>query len=119
MLGIEMKLLTFFYSQTDGQIKHINQELEQYLQFFIDYRQKDWLKWLVFAEFVVNNKAHSTTKVSPFMANYRRELKIGIYVRRKEKMEKAMEFVERMKNVQKKAGAALKRVQKEIKYRKK
>ena len=42
MLEIEMKLLTAFYLQTDGQTKQINQELEQYLRFFVDYRQKDW-----------------------------------------------------------------------------
>ena len=37
-----MKLLTLFYSQTNSQIERINQELEQYLQFFVDHRQKDW-----------------------------------------------------------------------------
>ena len=44
MLGIEMKLLTAFYLQTDGQTKQINQELEQYLRFFVDHRQKNWLE---------------------------------------------------------------------------
>jgi len=52
----------------------VNQELEQYLRFFTEYRQRDWLEWLATVEFVVNNKVHSATKVSPFMANYRREL---------------------------------------------
>jgi len=33
------------------------------------------------------------------MANYRRNLKIGIDIRRKRKIEKAMEFAERMKKV--------------------
>ena len=42
MLGIKTKLLTAFHSQTDGQTEQINQELEQYLRFFVDYRQKDW-----------------------------------------------------------------------------
>ena len=42
MLGIKAKLSTVFHPQTDEQIEHINQELEQYLQFFIDHRQKDW-----------------------------------------------------------------------------
>ena len=42
MLGIQTKLLTLFHSQTDGQTEQINQELEQYLLFFVDYRQKDW-----------------------------------------------------------------------------
>ena len=41
MLGIETKLLTLFHLQTDGQIEYINQELEQYLQIFVDYRQKN------------------------------------------------------------------------------
>ena len=44
MLGIKTKLLTFFHPSTDGQTKQINQELEQYLQFFVDYKQKDWLE---------------------------------------------------------------------------
>ena len=47
------------------------------------------------AEFVINNKTYSTTKVSPFMANYSRKLKMGIDLRRKEKIEKATEFAER------------------------
>jgi len=99
MLGIEMKLLTVFHPQTNNQTKRINQELEQYLRFFIDHRQKDWPEWLVLAEFAINNKAHSTTKMSPFMANYRRELRMGRNLRKKEKMEKAVEFTERMRKV--------------------
>jgi len=54
---------------------------------------------LVSAKFAVNNKVHTATKVLPFMANYRRELRIGGDIRRKEKVEKAMEFVERIKQV--------------------
>ena len=37
-LGIESKMLTAFYSQIDKQTERINQELEQYLRMFIDYR---------------------------------------------------------------------------------
>jgi len=67
------------------------------------------------AEFTVNNKIHSTTKVSPFIANYGRELRMGGDIRRKGKVEKTMEFVERMKKVQEEAGAALKKTQEEMK----
>ena len=38
MLGIETKLSTMFYPQTDDQMEKMNQELEQYLRFFIDHR---------------------------------------------------------------------------------
>jgi len=47
--------------------------------------------------------------VSPFITNYRRELRIEINIRRKGKIEKVMEFVEKMKKVQEGAKAALKR----------
>ena len=47
----------------------------------------------------MNNKIYLTTKVSLFMANYRREVRIGGDIWKKEKVEKAMEFVERMKSV--------------------
>jgi len=59
------------------------------------------------AEFVINNKAHLATKVSLFIANYGRELRMDVDLRRKGKMEKITEFVERMRKVQEEAGAAL------------
>jgi len=93
----------------------MNQELEQYLRFFIEYRQKDWPEWVALAEFAINNKTHTATKMSPFVANYRRELRIGKDIRKKGKIESATEFVERMKKVHEEAGAALKRTQEEMK----
>jgi len=107
MLGIKKKLSMSFYPQTDGQIVRMNQELEQYLRFFVNHRQKDWPEWLASAEFAINNKAYSTTKVSLFMANYGRELRMGVNLRRNGKIKKAMKFAERMRKVQEKAGAAL------------
>ena len=101
-----MKLLTAFHSQTDDQTERMNQELEQYLRFFIDHRQKNWPEWLASVEFVIKNKAHLTTKISLFMANYGRELRMGMDLRRKEKIEKVTEFAERMRKVQEEAGAA-------------
>ena len=55
------------------------------------------------------------TKVLPFRANYRRELRIGGDIRRKGKVEKVTEFMERMKQVQEEAGAALKKAQENMK----
>ena len=99
MLEIKMKLSTAFHPQTDGQTERMNQKLEQYLRFFVDYRQKDWPEQLVSAEFTVNNKIYSITKVSPFIVNYRRELRIGVDLRKKGKIEKTTEFVKRMRKV--------------------
>ena len=75
----------------------MNQELKQYLQFFIDHKQKNWLEWLATAEFIANNKTYLATKVFLFMANYGRELRIKADIRRKEKVEKITKFAERIK----------------------
>ena len=93
----------------------MNQELEQYLRFFIDHRQKNWPEWLASAEFAVNNKVHIATKVLPFIANYRRELRMESNIRKKEKVESMIEFVKRIKKVHKEAGAALKKAQEDMK----
>ena len=47
MSDIKMKLLISFYPQMNGPTKYMSQELEQYLWFFINHRQKNWLEWLV------------------------------------------------------------------------
>ena len=59
---------------------------------------------------MVNNKVHTATKISPFIANYGRELRMGEDIRKKEKVESATEFVERMKKVYEEAGVVLKKV---------
>ena len=85
------------------------------MRFFVDHKQKDWPEWLALAEFAVNNKVHTITKVSPFMTNYGRELRMGGNIRKKEKVESMVEFVERMKKVHEEAGAVLKKAQEDIK----
>ena len=61
------------------------------------------------AEFAINNKIYLATRIFLFIVNYRRELRIGIDIRMKEKVEKAMEFAERIKKVYKEAGVALRK----------
>ena len=76
----------------------------------MEYRQRDWPKWLATAKFAVNNKTYTATKVLPFIANYRRELRMEGDIRKKGKIESAMEFVERMKKVHEEAGTALRKM---------
>ena len=81
----------------------------------MDYRQKNWTEWLVMAKFTINNKMHSATKVSLFIADYSKELRIGADINMKEKVEKAIEFVERMKKIQKEARVVLRKAQEKMK----
>jgi len=107
MLGIKSKLSTVFHPQTNGQTERVNQELEQYLRMFIDHRQEQWSDWLGMAEFTYNNKVYSSTKVSPFKANYRQDPRMGFEMRRKGKYKGAEKFVTKMKEIQEKAKAAV------------
>ena len=115
MLEIKTKLSIAFHLQMDGQMEHMNQEVEQYLRFFIEHRQKDWPEWLASAEFAVNNKTHTATKMLPFMENYGRELRMEGNIRKKEKIESVTEFVEKMKKVHEEAVGALRKTQEEMK----
>jgi len=110
MLGIESKLSTVFHPQIDGQTKRVNQELEQYLRMFINHRQEQWPKWLGTAEFVYNNKVHSSTQMIPFKANYRQDPRMGFKGRKKGKYEGAKKFIEKMKEIQEEARAVLGKV---------
>ena len=67
------------------------------------------------AEFIYNNKVHSSTKISPFKANYRQDPRMGFEVKKKRKYEEAEKFVVKMKEIQKEARVALGKVQEEMK----
>jgi len=49
------------------------------------------------------------------MVNYGREVRMGEDIRKKRKVESAMEFIERMKKVHEEAGVVLKKTQEEMK----
>ena len=51
----------------------------------MDHRQKYWPEWSALAEFVVNNKVYLVMKVSLFIANYSRKLRIEMDIRKKGK----------------------------------
>ena len=70
LLGIENNPSTAYHPQTDGQTERVNQELEQYLRLYINHHQDDWVDWLSIAEFVHNNRVHSSTGHSLFLVNF-------------------------------------------------
>ena len=111
MLGIESKLSTVFYPQTDEQTERVNQELKQYPRMFINHRQEQWPEWLGTVEFAYNNKAYLGTKTLPFKANYRQDPRMGFEVRKKRKYKGVEKFVTKIKEIQKEVKATLGKVQ--------
>jgi len=66
------------------------------------------------AEFAYNNKAHTSTKVSPFEANSGQNPRMGFELRKKGKFEGAEKFAKRMKEVQEEAKAVLGKAQEDM-----
>ena len=67
------------------------------------------------AEFTYNNKVHSSTKTSPFKANYGQNPRIEFKVRKKKKYKGVGKFVTKIKEIQEEAKTALGKAQKEMK----
>ena len=67
------------------------------------------------AEFAYNNKAHSSTWMLPFKANYGQNPRMGFEGRKKGKYVGVEKFVEKMKEIQEEAKAVLGKVQEDIK----
>ena len=114
ILGIDTKLSIVYYLQIDGQIKRINQKIEQYLRIFIDHHQKQWPDWLATAEFVYNNKVQTSIKVLLLKANNGQDPCMGFKMRKKEKFKRVEEFAKRMKEVYEEAEAALRKSQEKM-----
>ena len=51
-LGITSKLSTTHHLQTDGQMEHMNWDLQQYLQLFTAENQNKWADWLPITQFL-------------------------------------------------------------------
>jgi len=67
------------------------------------------------AEFVYNNKMHSSIKTLPFKVNYEQDPRIGFEGRKKEKYERVEKFIEKMKQIQEEVKVVLSKVQEEMK----
>ena len=70
-------MLTAYYPQTDRQTERVNQALEQYLWYYMDYNFSNWSDLLPSAEFAYNNQAHEDIKESPFFLEYGRHPRAG------------------------------------------
>jgi len=69
-LRVKASLSTAFHPQTNGEMEHINQEIEQFFRVFCNFQQDNWAELLPFAEFAHNVRKHSATGQSPFQVWY-------------------------------------------------
>ncbi len=69
-LKIHHKLSTTYHSQTDKQMKRMNQTLKQYFRCYINYRQNNWIQLVSVAQLTFNSVTTEVISMSSFFANY-------------------------------------------------
>jgi hypothetical protein len=108
LLGIKLAATTAYHPQGDGQTERVNQELEQYLRIFINQRQDDWVRLLLFAEFQYNNHIHSVTQQPPFLLDTSQTPHMGFEPSQwRSHVESVTQSKERMQDALEEAKAAL------------
>ena len=70
--GTTLRHSTAYHPQTDGQSEVVNRGLEQYLRAFTQEKPNSWVSLPRWVEFSYNSSYHSSIKMSPFQALFRR-----------------------------------------------
>ena len=82
-LNIKINLFTVFHSQTDSQTERVNSVMKQYLRTYCIYLQDDWVMWLLFTEFAVNNHWSESIQCTLFFTNCEYHSKMRLKLKQK------------------------------------
>src|SRR5258707_1315839 len=115
LLGVKLTPSTSYHLQTDGQMEHVNQEIEAYLQVFVSHRQDNWANWLPLAEFAYNNKVHVATHRTLFKLDAGQHPRLGVEPMRTSTVEAVDTFTRRLDHAQEAAKATLERAADDMK----
>jgi len=116
LLGIKLASSTAWHPQTNGQMEHVNQELDQYLRLFVNKKQDDWYNLLPTAEFQHNNHVHSATQQPPFFLDTGWLPCMGFKLQQNPSgLETVNEFMERMRMAIEEAKSVICKAQDDVK----
>src|SRR5260221_10409653 len=107
LLRVKLTPSTSYHPQTDGQMEHMNQEIEAYLHVFVSHQQDDWADWLPLAEFVYNNKVHAATCWTLFELDAGQHPHLGVEPTKTLTVEATDTFARQLDCAQEEAKAAL------------
>ena len=115
---LEIKLVSFmaWHPQTNEQTEHVNQELNQYLQLFVNERQDNQYNLLPMAEFQHNNHIYSATQQPLFLLDTGQLPRMGFKPQQNPSgLGTVNELTERMRMVIKESKSAIHKAQDNIK----
>ena len=105
-----------WHPQTNEQTEHVNQELNQYLQLFVNEQQDDWYNLLPMAEFQHNNHIYSATQQPLFLLDTGQLPRMGFKPQQNPSgLETVNELTERMRMAIKEAKSVIHKAQDNIK----
>ena len=78
LLGIHKTRTTPLHPQSDGMVERINRTLEAQLSKFVDEHQRDWDHYVPFLMLALRSATHETTKCTPAMLQFGRELRLPV-----------------------------------------
>ena len=78
MLGIHRTRTTALHPQSDGMVERYNRTLENQLATFVQDHQKDWDLHLPLLLMSYRSAVHETTKLTPAMLMFGRELRVPL-----------------------------------------
>ena len=102
LLGIWVAASMAHHPQTDWLTERVNQEVEQFLQLFVNQCPDDWYEWLSINQFAYNNQVHASTNSSPFMVDTGQNPQLGIEPLRVSCLETLDDFASKIKAAWKK-----------------
>lgn len=117
--GTQQNMSTSFHPQTDGNTERVNRVMEDMIRHFIAPDQTNWDRLLPLIEFAINNSYHESIRTTPFMLNYGREpatplkrlLAEDWRISKRDKVPRAHEFIQQMREAHTKAAQCLRAAQ--------
>jgi hypothetical protein len=73
LMGTKLHMTTAFHPQSDGQSEVANRVIIMYLRCLTGDRPRQWLRWLLWAEFVFNTAYQTSLHDTPFRVVYGRD----------------------------------------------
>ena len=74
-LGTELRFTTAYAPNSNGKVERVNMVLGDVLRSLCSFSGKDWAQHLDLAEFAINGSQTNATGLTPFFANYAREMR--------------------------------------------